>query len=445
MKLNIINSILVLVFSIVACSASSSKTIPTSSKTIPTSNSSKTISTSTKTVDILDLVAETTRICYSVKALRKRDVTVTKTVQSSKVIPNTSSSYSSKTTQRTKGTTTTTTTTFRTIPSVHFTFTVPSTIDKYVLLYGDGKLSDGGDCYIYGIPYPVTTKIYLSQPTIAYTSYSTRVIFTGIINGVTTRDYKTAITSYGYGTGYTSYPVTVTKTSRNQSFDDIYKINCNTVEVTDTKIPYIYSTIQYNPPKNSIITSINGRRMTLINVKSDYITSYSTGTHTLTQCQITTLSSTKQIPVTTTSTKQPPVITTTTTEQSSLITTTSTKQPPVITTTTSTKQPPVITTTTSTKQPPVITTTTTTTTTEQVNSTKCIPAVITVTEKEKVTVTEKETITVTVTENGSTQTNDDVRCAKKWAQCGGIGFNGPTCCESGSTCKELNQYYSQCI
>ncbi len=34
-------------------------------------------------------------------------------------------------------------------------------------------------------------------------------------------------------------------------------------------------------------------------------------------------------------------------------------------------------------------------------------------------------------------------CAGEWAQCGGQGFNGPTCCSKG-TCVEINQYYSQC-
>ncbi|ORX58584.1 hypothetical protein BCR36DRAFT_580185 [Piromyces finnis] len=34
-------------------------------------------------------------------------------------------------------------------------------------------------------------------------------------------------------------------------------------------------------------------------------------------------------------------------------------------------------------------------------------------------------------------------CAGPWAQCGGQGFNGPTCCQQGS-CKKINEYYSQC-
>ncbi|KAK2811112.1 Endo-1,4-beta-xylanase 2 [Emmonsiellopsis sp. PD_5] len=35
-------------------------------------------------------------------------------------------------------------------------------------------------------------------------------------------------------------------------------------------------------------------------------------------------------------------------------------------------------------------------------------------------------------------------CAAKWAQCGGQGWTGATCCVSGSTCKATNQWYSQC-
>jgi endo-1,4-beta-xylanase len=35
-------------------------------------------------------------------------------------------------------------------------------------------------------------------------------------------------------------------------------------------------------------------------------------------------------------------------------------------------------------------------------------------------------------------------CSAKWGQCGGQGWSGPTCCESGSTCSANNQWYSQC-
>ncbi|MCJ1311343.1 hypothetical protein MMC25_005014 [Agyrium rufum] len=35
-------------------------------------------------------------------------------------------------------------------------------------------------------------------------------------------------------------------------------------------------------------------------------------------------------------------------------------------------------------------------------------------------------------------------CSALYGQCGGIGFNGPKCCSSG-TCKTANSYYSQCL
>ncbi|PPQ74713.1 hypothetical protein CVT24_003929 [Panaeolus cyanescens] len=36
-------------------------------------------------------------------------------------------------------------------------------------------------------------------------------------------------------------------------------------------------------------------------------------------------------------------------------------------------------------------------------------------------------------------------CSAKWGQCGGQGWTGPTCCQSGSTCQAQNQWYSQCL
>jgi cellulase len=33
----------------------------------------------------------------------------------------------------------------------------------------------------------------------------------------------------------------------------------------------------------------------------------------------------------------------------------------------------------------------------------------------------------------------------KWQQCGGQGYSGCTVCESGSTCRAQNQWYSQCV
>ncbi|KAL4253216.1 Glucanase [Abortiporus biennis] len=44
----------------------------------------------------------------------------------------------------------------------------------------------------------------------------------------------------------------------------------------------------------------------------------------------------------------------------------------------------------------------------------------------------------------STPTAPTSGTAAQWAQCGGIGFSGPTVCASGFTCHVLNPYYSQC-
>jgi len=44
--------------------------------------------------------------------------------------------------------------------------------------------------------------------------------------------------------------------------------------------------------------------------------------------------------------------------------------------------------------------------------------------------------------NGSSSSNNG-NCAARWAQCGGNGFNGSTCCQQG-TCVKMNDWYSQC-
>ncbi|KAI1026535.1 hypothetical protein LB503_013381 [Fusarium chuoi] len=36
-------------------------------------------------------------------------------------------------------------------------------------------------------------------------------------------------------------------------------------------------------------------------------------------------------------------------------------------------------------------------------------------------------------------------CAVKFAQCGGLEFKGPTCCQSGSKCQVGNRWFSQCL
>ncbi|KAF7320717.1 Glucanase [Mycena chlorophos] len=48
--------------------------------------------------------------------------------------------------------------------------------------------------------------------------------------------------------------------------------------------------------------------------------------------------------------------------------------------------------------------------------------------------------TTTTTSTGPTGSSVPV-----YGQCGGIGYTGSTTCASGSTCKEQNSYYSQCL
>ncbi|KAK7992482.1 glycoside hydrolase family 7 protein [Apiospora saccharicola] len=45
---------------------------------------------------------------------------------------------------------------------------------------------------------------------------------------------------------------------------------------------------------------------------------------------------------------------------------------------------------------------------------------------------------------GTTSAPPSGSCAAPYAQCGGNGYSGPTCCTSG-TCKKSNDYYSQCL
>jgi hypothetical protein len=51
--------------------------------------------------------------------------------------------------------------------------------------------------------------------------------------------------------------------------------------------------------------------------------------------------------------------------------------------------------------------------------------------------------TASVTSRPSPAANSGVQCA--FGQCGGIGWTGPTKCESGWTCSRCNDHYSQCV
>jgi beta-glucosidase len=85
-------------------------------------------------------------------------------------------------------------------------------------------------------------------------------------------------------------------------------------------------------------------------------------------------------------------------------------------TTTSTSTSSSTTKTSSTSQSTTLTTTTTTTTTTRTTTT---------------------TSTTTSSATGPAQT--------EYGQCGGIGYSGPTTCQSPYTCQVLNPYYSQCL
>ncbi|KAF6760913.1 family 11 glycosyl hydrolase [Ephemerocybe angulata] len=59
------------------------------------------------------------------------------------------------------------------------------------------------------------------------------------------------------------------------------------------------------------------------------------------------------------------------------------------------------------------------------------------------TTTTQSTSTPTTTTSTVVLPTPTGNCAAQWGQCGGQGFTGPTCCQSG-TCTVTNQWYSQC-
>ncbi|EPS34262.1 putative endo-beta-1,4-glucanase [Penicillium oxalicum 114-2] len=73
------------------------------------------------------------------------------------------------------------------------------------------------------------------------------------------------------------------------------------------------------------------------------------------------------------------------------------------------------------------------------STTATTTAAQTTTTKAPVTTTKTTTTAAppTTTAGGAT--------AGHWAQCGGVGYSGPTACASPYTCKKQNDYYSQCL
>jgi endo-1,4-beta-xylanase len=69
--------------------------------------------------------------------------------------------------------------------------------------------------------------------------------------------------------------------------------------------------------------------------------------------------------------------------------------------------------------------------------------------KPAISSTAKSTATAvtTTTSKASTTTSQaaTTSTAAHWAQCGGVGWTGPTVCTSPYTCQKQNDYYSQCL
>ena len=60
------------------------------------------------------------------------------------------------------------------------------------------------------------------------------------------------------------------------------------------------------------------------------------------------------------------------------------------------------------------------------------------------TTTKTTTTATTTTTTTTTKTPQPTVCAQRYGQCGGIGFNGPKCCEEGYRCIVRSDYYYQC-
>ncbi|KAK6351991.1 hypothetical protein TWF718_005140 [Orbilia javanica] len=91
------------------------------------------------------------------------------------------------------------------------------------------------------------------------------------------------------------------------------------------------------------------------------------------------------------------------------------------------------------------TTTTTTTRTTTPVTTTTTTLVTTTRTTTPVTTTRTTTPVTTPSTTPSTTTTANTPAQSQWGQCGGVGWTGPTTCVSGTTCKVLNPYYSQCL
>ncbi|KAK0383414.1 hypothetical protein NLU13_9326 [Sarocladium strictum] len=60
------------------------------------------------------------------------------------------------------------------------------------------------------------------------------------------------------------------------------------------------------------------------------------------------------------------------------------------------------------------------------------------------TLTTRPPTTTTTSSSAGTQPTSGT-CSPRYGQCGGSGWAGPTCCQSGTTCRFSNDWYSQCL
>ncbi|KAK6355465.1 hypothetical protein TWF696_004562 [Orbilia brochopaga] len=84
----------------------------------------------------------------------------------------------------------------------------------------------------------------------------------------------------------------------------------------------------------------------------------------------------------------------------------------------------------------------TTTTTSRTTTTTSRTTTLITTTTSRTTTTTSRTTTPSTTASRTTTAGP---AQPTWAQCGGIGWTGGTSCVSGTTCKALNPYYSQCL
>jgi len=226
-----------------------------------------------------------------------------------------------------------------------------------------------------------------------------------------------------------------------------YCISSGNVDVENMNAYYIKNDMEKAITTTSTTSKTLPISKSTTTTKTLPITKSTTTTKTLPITKSTTTTKTLPITKSTTTTKTLPITKSTTTTKTLPITksTTTTKTLPITKSTTTTKTLPITKSTTTTKTLPITKSTTTTKTlpiTKTITETlptKCIPVTVTITEKETSTTTIKETVYVTIT------AGKEDGCVKLFGQCGGIGYNGPTCCQSGSTCKVMSPYYSQCV